>query len=258
MIRASKPRDPEARVEFATSEGLRRVLVEIAEYGPAAWRELPVAGKLAEYVIERYRPLSRSWGRDPADAGYAAFLALRGENLLYADDPWAVVTTAVQRSISAEEHADRLLTSADTASRPGRRPAMRPVRAGTDQEFLYDLAAPAPTSTDGSTLDALVGSAAFVLGALGWPEELAAAVVEYVADRAADAASRSTAHDLLRRDVAGRANFGLDQPVWAATLRLLLGDHREPGLLARLLARQPADDIALVPGFVQLAAEVMW
>ena len=98
---------------FASAAGLRALLETAARGWCGAWREDPEASALLAYTIERYAPLARSWHRDPGEAGSAAFLAMRNDGVRRAADPWAVLTRAVQISLSAESHAERHLTSTD-------------------------------------------------------------------------------------------------------------------------------------------------
>ncbi|MGO2745556.1 MAG: hypothetical protein ACTIAO_03045, partial [Microbacterium sp.] len=123
--------------DFTTSEGLRELLTELNEHN--AWATRPVAAELMVYATGKYAPIAKAWHRDPTDAAYEAFLAMRQPTTLKADDPWAVITRAVALGIAAEVHADRNMTSQDKARRPSKRPAEEPMRAGHYEEFFYDV-----------------------------------------------------------------------------------------------------------------------
>ena len=82
---------------------------------------------------------------------------------------------------------------------------------------------------------------------LGWPEDRARGAVEYICSRLADAPSRASAYESLRRDYAARALLDVPQPAWVAILRTLLGctdpvhSHTAAGrgILLRLLIGEP-------------------
>lgn len=89
------------RQEFETSEGLRALLERLAAQDHGAWRQDREAADLMAYVVKRYAKLARKHGLDPWDAGAAAFDAMRSAAVRNADDPWAVVTRAVQVTMIA-------------------------------------------------------------------------------------------------------------------------------------------------------------
>ena len=71
--------------DFTTGEGLRVLLEQLtAEH---LWRTHPAARALMQYAQEKYLPLARSWHRDPADAAYEAFMAMRTPAIRRAADP---------------------------------------------------------------------------------------------------------------------------------------------------------------------------
>lgn len=115
--------------DFTTPEGLRQVLLDLNTRG--AWATSSVAAELMVYATAKYTPVARAWHRDPADAAYEAFIAMRQRTTVKADDPWAVVTRAVALGIAAEVHADRAMTSQDKARRPPSAPARSPCAPGT-------------------------------------------------------------------------------------------------------------------------------
>lgn len=249
---------------FASSAGLRVLLDRLHDAGPDAWRNDPDANALLAYTIDRYAPLARTWHRDPGEAATAAFLAMRHDGVRRAADPWAVVTRAVQVSLSAENHADRHLTSVEKARRSQHAGADAPLRAGDYTDTLTThTSEPASTAMAWGTQPAdqddtkpVLADATTLLRLLGWPEPVAATVVEYVAARLADAGSIPAAYETLRRDTAIRVQLDLDRTVWTTLVGVLLGGRPQPGrptrkgVLARLLLgdtiRDLLDDTALV------------
>lgn len=98
-------------MSFVESEGLRSLLFRLYGAGPEAWREDPEVAQLMEYTMEKYGALARRHGFEPADAAAAAFEVLRTRPVRRAEDPWAVVTHAVQITMIAEDRAAGLLCS---------------------------------------------------------------------------------------------------------------------------------------------------
>jgi hypothetical protein len=229
---------------FASSAGLRALLERLHAAGAGAWREDPEASALLAYTIERYAPLARSWHRDPGEAGTAAFLAMAHDGVRRAADPWAVLTRAVQISLSAESHAERHLTSTARARREQHAERDVPLRAG-------ELADTLTAQTPGGEPEAepVIVQAVLLLELLGWPEMLAGAVVEYVAARLADAGSIAAAYETLRRDTAIRAQLDIERATWTGLLGVLLGGRPQPGrptrkgVLTRLLLGESVRDL---------------
>ncbi len=250
---ASADRPTGCEPAFASSAGLRVLLERLHAAGDGAWRTDPEATALLAYTIERYAPLARSWHRDPGEAASAAFLAMRHDGVRRAADPWAVVTRAVQVSLSAENHAERHLTSTEKARRTQHADRDVPLRAGelTDTLTFATLDSPRKPDTEPSVCDAIT-----LLELLGWPKGAAGVVVEYVAGRLADAGSIPAAYEALRRDTAFRAQLDLDRRVWSGVVGVLLGSRPQPGrparkgVFARLLlgesVRELLDDTSLV------------
>lgn len=256
----SRP-DSENEPAFTSSAGLRALLDRLHDTGPGAWRHDPDANALLAHTIDRYAPLARTWHRDPSEAATAAFLAMRHDGVRRAADPWAVVTRAVQVSLSAENHADRHLTSTEKARRSQHANLDAPLRAGDYTDTLTAQAADFDTYSgtepvDGGGIEPVIADATMLLRLLGWPEQVAATVVEYVAARLADAGSITAAYETLRRDIAIRVQLDLDGMAWTALVSALLGGRPQPGrptckgVLARLLLgdtiRDLLDDNALV------------
>lgn len=238
---------------FASSAGLRALLDRLHEAGDGAWRTDPDATALLAYTIDRYAPLARSWHRDPGEAASAAFRAMRHDGVRRAADPWAVVTRAVQVSLSAENHAERHLTSTEKARRAQHAERDAPVRAEELTDTLtFATVGPLPEPET----EPVIADATGLLELLGWPTIMAGAAVEYVAGRLTDAGNIPAAYETLRRDTAIRAQRDLDRTAWTGLLGVLLGSRPQPGrptrkgVLARLLlgetVRELLDDTALV------------
>lgn len=240
---------PGAEPVFETPAGLRALLERLHAAGKGAWRADPDATALLAYTIERYAPLARSWHRDPGEAASAAFVAMLHDGVRRAEDPWAVVTRAVQVSLSAESHADRHLTSTEKARRTQHTDGDIPVRAGelTDNLTIGPSGAPGPESEPEA--EPALADATLFLCLLGWPEPVTGMVVEYVAGRLADAGSITAAYEMLRRDLAMRAHLDLDRAAWSRLLGVLLGSRPQPGrptrkgVLARLLLGEGVRDL---------------
>lgn len=237
---------------FVSSSGLRALLNRLSAAGRDAWRADPEAAALLLYARERYAPLARVWHRDPGDAAAAAFLAMVHDGVRRAEDPWAVVTRAVQISLSAENHAERHLTSTEKARRTQHANIEVPVRTAD-----YTDTPTAAASTGGPGLagaeeaepaGSVVADAALLLRVLGWPP-VAEAAVEYVCARLADAGSIPAGYEALRRDAHVRAQLDLDRSAWTGLLRVLLGARPQPGrptrrgVLARLLLGETVTDL---------------
>lgn len=237
---------------FARSEGLRSLLVRLHEAGPGAWKTDREARALIEFSVEKYRRLALKWDRDPADVGHAVFVAMQGEWIRKAHDPWAEITTAVQRELKAEATAERLLISTSKARRRAESDFPRPVRASEHEEFLFDIIgeAVASAAVDGAEPSSpSARRAARVLAALGWPPAIAETVVEYVVARLSALGDRGRAFESLRRDEGIPAQLDMPRRQWTRLLRLLLGAPAQPGvpaprgLLIRLVLGESTDDL---------------
>ena len=230
-------------VSFATPEGLRSLLQRLHDrdsVGYWAWRHDREAERLMEFTISKYRSLARTHDCEPEDSAYAAFEAMRTRAVRCADDPWAVVTRAVQVSLIAEERAAGLLCSTAQARR---REVMRHHNArrfGDDEtgflELLAESRGPSPVDPALSAPPVRAGetapTAAFealnlvisMFVALGWPSSSATCTLDYIATRLMEAGDRHIAHAYLRRDLAGRVALDLDRDSWATVLRIVLGN----------------------------------
>lgn len=250
---------------FASAEGLRAVLNRLHDTGRGAWQGDPEARELLLFAVQKYRRLALKWHRDEADAGHAAFLAMVASNTRHADDPWAIVTTAVSRTLKAETRADRYMISTERARHPRKLTQEPPVRAGEYEEFVFDILHTAPAEDVGERSDeSNIKEAVRFLSALGWPADVAQAGVEYVADRLASAGNLDTAFEALRRDASIPAQLDIPRSSWTKLVRVLLGGKTRPGLpsqrgiLLRVLSGDTAEilltDDALVLDVVEATA----
>lgn len=244
---------------YVTAEGLRRLLVRLHDAGPDAWRTDPEAEDLMEFTIRKYRSLATKHHCQPEDSAFAAFEALRTAAVRTADDPWGVVTRAVQVTLIAEERANALLCSPGQARRPHiscHHDARRFSEYDADViEFhpalcpSYDVRAEAPPSAKATAQKPPTSArqavdltiALFV--ALGWPLNTTTCAMDYIAARLVECGSRGTTHAMLRRDHSARALLDLDRRAWSTILRFTLGnphpDHQFTaagrGVLLRLM-----------------------
>lgn len=239
---------------FKSPEGLRALLVRLQQDGGAGWRADAEAAALMQHAAERYAALARKHGLDPWEAAAAAFDAMRSPSIRRADDPWAMVTRAVQITCIAEERARGLLCSVHQARRP-RYSVFHDAERFSDRENPLLEYHPAfrtePVDVDPSPqaegVTSAVEDAIALFTFLGWPAERARTAIEYVCTRLADSPSRSSAFEALRRDYNARALLDVPQRAWAAMLRVLLGNpdpalaHTSAGrgILLRLLVGEP-------------------
>jgi len=229
---------------FHDSETLRAALIRICNT-PDGWRTDPEADELICYAAERFTQMAIKHGLAPEDAMSAVFEALRSPAVRFGMDPWGVVVTAVATTFRAWQFADEALTSIDTARRGGLS-GCRADRFGEREQhswqddlamsvdFIDDLMErldgfdeadecadseePDPTPIWEQALDL-----ADWLARLGWPRVNTLIAVEIVLRKLADAGSRPTCYEALRRERRWRAISGLPATSWTALLRLLLG-----------------------------------
>lgn len=251
----------ERRESFEDPEGLRALLHRLHEAGRGSWRNDPEAAALMRHAAEKYAALARRHGLDPWEAAAAAFDAMRSASVRRAEDPWAMVTRAVQVTCIAEERANGLLCSVHQARRP-RYSVFHDAERFSDRENLLSDYHPAFRVEDPDTDDedepaagpepstsvvTAVEDAIALLALLGWEPGIARTGVEYVASRLAEAASRSSAFEVLRRDRHARALLDLPGASWTTLLRTLLGSpgptlahtNAGRGVLLRLLIGEP-------------------
>jgi hypothetical protein len=260
----------EPRERFEDPEGLRALLDRLHSAGRGSWRADPEAAALMRHAAEKYAALARKHGLDPWEAAAAAFDAMRTPSVRRAEDPWAMVTRAVQVTCIAEERANGLLCSVHQARRPrysvfhdaerfsdrenlliDYHPAFRvdPVDSDEpdepDEEDEEDEATSGPEPS--TSVASAVEDAIALLALLGWGPGVARAGVEYVASRLAESSSRASAFEMLRRDRHARALLDLPGASWTTLLRALLGAPDPAlahtvagrGVLLRLLIGEP-------------------
>ena len=217
--RNSQRRDGHRR-GFENSERLRELLTRLDAEGPDAWRTDPVAAELMRYAADKYAALARKHGLDPWEAATAAFEAMRTPSVRRADDPWAVITRAVQITCIAENRANGLLCSVHQARRPryssfhdaerfsdrenpltDYHPAFRADPfANDDEDDTDEMEVSGATGVESAVEDTIA-----LLCLLGWEPELARAAVECICARLAESVSRAGAYESLRRDRHARA-----------------------------------------------------
>lgn len=245
-------RSDAASATFHDSEGLRTLLDRLQSNGGSGWRTDPEAAGLMRYAADRYAALARKHGLDPWEAAAAAFDAMRAPATLRADDPWAIVTRAVQVTCIAEERAQGLLCSVHQARRP-RVSSYHDAERFSDREHALLDYHPAfrtdpvdalrESSETPRQVESAVEDAISLFTLLGWQPDRARGGIEYICGRLADAQSRASAYESLRRDYEARALLDIPQRAWIAMLRAVLGisDHMHKhttagrGILLRLL-----------------------
>ena len=250
--------------DFATAEGLRALLQRLHASGPDAWRTDPEAGELMAFSMTKYGALAHKHRAEPADAAVAAFEVMRTRAARHALDPWAVVTRAVQLTLTYEAKAAGLLCSPSRARRP-ECAHDRDAERFSERETALDEYHPAfwveaesdredpPSAADGEPTNAFAAAdrAVDVFVALGWPADTARTGIEYICARLINAGSRATAFEYLRRDRHAQALLDLDQSRWIAMLRAVLGNQHPDrvntctgrGILLLLLTGYPVEDV---------------
>lgn len=256
-----RPDRENARHGFEDAEGLRALLNRLHDAGSGAWQDDPEVAALMRHAATKYAALARKHGLDPWEAATAAFHAMRKPNARAADDPWAIVTTAVRVTCIAEERGTGLLCSVDRARRP-EYSVFHDAERFSDREnplpeyhsafhidpFGDDDPAAPSTPPDGQTgVGAAVEDAIALLCLHGWDPQTARSVTECVCARLAVSSSRAGAFESLRRDKHARALLDLPLASWTGVLRVLLGNpdphlaHTRAGrgVLLRLLVDEP-------------------
>jgi len=191
------------------------------------------------HAADKYAALARKHGLDPWEAAAAAFEAMRTPSVRRADDPWAVITRAVQITCIAENRANGLLCSVHQARRP-RYSSFHDAERFSDRENPLTDYHPAfradPFANDdvdgegdrvevsGSTgVESAVEDTIALLCWYGWEPEVARAAVECICARLAESVSRAGAYESLRRDQHARALLDIPAPSWYRLLRIILG-----------------------------------
>ena len=247
---------------LATPEGLRALLIRLHESGPGAWRADHEAAELMRYTAARYRPLARKHGLDPWEIASAAFEVMLAPSTRKADDPWAVVTRAVQITCNVEVRAAGMLVSSGKVRHTSRIAGFHDAIRFAEREHLADyhpaFAVNSATDDEDDTDDgdparvaAALSETVELFASTGWDAVLVADCVEHVAYRLADLTSRSNAVEVLRRDHTVSVLLGVPPKSWAALLRIVLGhpDRKHAGtptgdgVLLRLLSGEPLDSL---------------
>ncbi|PUB20862.1 hypothetical protein C8K30_11573 [Promicromonospora sp. AC04] len=263
---------------FATSEGLRVLLIRLHIDGRDAWAKDPDATELLEFCMAKYGALAARYRQTQQDAAVAAFEVLRAPATLEAQDPWGVVTRAVQLSLMAEDRANGLLCDQSRARRLLTSDQHEATRF-TDYELdgarsldtLPTTADPVDTvSLDPAVLDHLdvvdvtssrpsqiapveartaLDIAAKVLAGFGWEPTDARACLAYITERLTITGDTARAFEYLRRDKNALGRFDLELRQWTALCAVVLGHPHHPalavrdGLLARLMRGQRTTEL---------------
>lgn len=265
---------------FATAEGLRLLLLDLAYSGPRAWETSPDAGDLMSFTMQKYGALAHKHGLQPADAAVAAFEVMRARSTRVANDPWAVITHAVRLSLIYESRAEGLLCSIGQARKTAGTDSHEAERFSDRESELAEYH-PAFQVNDNTNhideprqddIEDEPSNAYFALDAavdlfidLGWPERTARLALEFIAARLIRTRTRLSAFESLRRDGHGPALLDIDHDAWLTVLRAVLGNQHPDrlhtaegrGVFLRLLIGERPDELyadgALVDA-IQLAA----
>jgi hypothetical protein len=263
---------------FATGEGLRVLLIRLHIDGPGAWASDPDATQLLEFCMLKYAALAHRYRQTKQDAAVAAFEVLRAPATLEAQDPWGVVTRAVQLSLMAEDRANgllcdqsrarRLLTSEQhdatrftdyeldgarsldtlpTTTDPVDTISLDP--AVLDHLDAVDVASPQPSRIAPVEARNALDIAAKVLAGFGWDHTDARACLAYITERLTITGDTARAFEYLRRDKYALGRFDLELRQWTALCAVVLGHPHHPalavrdGLLARLMRGQRTTEL---------------
>lgn len=245
-----------------TAEGLRALLIRLHESGPGAWRGDREAAELMRYTAARYQPLARKYRLDPWEIASAAFEVMLAPSTRQADDPWAVVTRAVQITCNVEVRAAGMLVSTGKVRHTSRIAGFHDAIRFAEREHLADyhpaFAVNPATDDEDDTDDndrarvaAALSETVELFASTGWDAVLVADCVEHLAYRLADLTSRPNAVEVLRRDHTVPVLLGVPPKSWAALLRIVLGhpDRKHAGtptgdgVLLRLLSGEPLDSL---------------
>ncbi|WP_164545091.1 hypothetical protein [Antribacter gilvus] len=262
--RSGGPAHTDTAPEFTTPDGLRFLLNRLAGAGDEAWSTDLEAAELLAYCTERYRALARKYRLTEHDAVVAAFEVLRNDAVRHADNPWAVVTVAVKRTLGAEARADQLLCSPSRArhlmTHTDLPPALRigdpstPTATPAGETAPWLELALATTNTGATTatdldpttaativrVQAATRATIAVLVAVGWPQDVALAGLEHITTTLTTAAGVPAARDRLRKDRHPAAELDVDRAAWTRLVTAVLGTPARHGLLHRLLAGHTA------------------
>lgn len=251
---------------FASSKELRALLYELAYCTGDGWRTDLRATELMRFAMDKYAGLARKYGLEPGAAAVAAFEVMRMRSTRLADDPWAVITHAVELTLIYESRAAGLLCST-TQARKSAGSDFHDAERFSDREAeiadyhpafhrldnLEHIEAPTRGNPDGEPTSALIALDAAVefFIELGWQEAAARLALEYIAARLMRCSDRASAYASLRRDGTGPALLDIGHDAWLAVLRAVLGNQRRDledtgaglGILGRLVTGESLDDL---------------
>lgn len=253
---------------FTGPAGLRELLIRLHR-DPERWRHDPEAAALVAHCADRYRPLARKYGQEPADAARAAFEILLAPATRWANDPWGVVTGAVRNTLQREHRAHGLLCGEEQARRLLRSPDRDVTRFADHMLLEFHPALQVPAEQEALVCaasggqderwraqvvlapDAAMQVAVEIFADCGWQPGHARQVLAAVCARTIEAGSRATAFEYLRRDVEAWAHLDLRQHQWTRVLTVVLGRQQRDrwntdvgrGLLWRLIAGHTRDEL---------------
>lgn len=251
---------------FATREGLRLLLLDLAYAGQGAWQTSPEASELMTYTMDKYAGLAHKHGQEPTEAAAAAFEVMRMRSTRLAEDPWAVITHAVELTLIYESRAAGLLCSTGRARKTAGLDYHDAERFSDRESEIADyhpafhfhddvddIEEPRQDSRDGEPTNAFFALDAAVrfFEELGWMPHTARLGVEYIAARLDRCGDPTTAYVSLRRDGNGPGWLDVDQDGWLTMLRAILGDPhtdyaetaRGRGILLRLVTGECLTDL---------------
>lgn len=259
---------------FTTGEGLRILLLRLHMDGQRAWSTDPEATELIEFCMSKYAGMAKKYRQTPHDAAFAAFEVLRAPATAEADDPWGVVTRAVQLSLMAEDRANGLLCDQSRARRlltSDQHDATRFSDYELDGARSIETITGEAISVDPVLLDHLdateavmasqpsqvapveartaVDVAARLLAGFGWDPTDAHACLDYITERLTITGDTARAFEYLRRDKHALGRFDLELRRWTALCAVVLGHPHHPalavqdGLLARLMRGQRTTEL---------------
>lgn len=263
---------------FATAEGLRLLLLDLAYAGRRAWQTSPEAAELMTYTMEKYAGLAHKYGLEPTDAAAAAFEVMRMRSTRVAEDPWAVITHAVELTLIYDSRADGMLCSTGQARKTAgldfhdaerfsdRDPEGAAI-ADYHRAFHFSATMADPYAEQPDEPEAEPTNAFFALDKvveffvdLGWPPNSARLGMEYIAARLSRCGKPEIAYKSLLREGDGPGFLDIGQRAWIDVLRAVLGDAhpdfagttRSRGLLKQAAMGIPVTELFDDQGLVEM------
>jgi hypothetical protein len=263
---------------FATPEGLRLLLLDLAYAGRRAWQTSPEAAELMTYTMKKYAGLAQKYGMEPTDAAASAFEVMRMRSTRVAEDPWAVITHAVELTLIYESRAEGLLCSTGQARKTAGLDYHDAERfADRDSEIadyhpafhfcamMADPYAEKKENPDGEPTNAFfaLDNVVRFFVDLGWPPSTARLGMEYIAARLSRCGKPEIAFKSLRREGDGPGFLDIGQDAWIDVLRAVLGDPhpdfqgttRSLGLLKRAAMGIPITELFDDHGLADMVEE---